>query len=142
MFIDKVVGDDAANGRFKIDKVTSDTFDLFHGDTPVAPMSRRQIQLRAAGGAYPAHPYIDTGEDLAKVFYRVKGDDPQGTFQGTFVSVNVNGVPCMGRKTGSRFGSGDWAGRLEGRLLLDADLTDADGVPLPAGTYNFTFFGE
>ena len=29
-----------------------------------------------------------------------------------------------------------------GRLLLDADLTDADGNPLPAGTYNFTFFGE
>jgi len=28
-----------------------------------------------------------------------------------------------------------------GRLLLDADLTDADGTPLPAGTYNFTFFG-
>ena len=28
-----------------------------------------------------------------------------------------------------------------GRLLLDADLTDAYGNPLPAGTYNFTFFG-
>jgi hypothetical protein len=28
-----------------------------------------------------------------------------------------------------------------GRLLLDADLTDALGNPLPAGTYNFTFFG-
>src|ERR1051325_6774350 len=28
-----------------------------------------------------------------------------------------------------------------GRLLLDADLTDAYGTPLPAGTYTFTFFG-
>ena len=28
-----------------------------------------------------------------------------------------------------------------GRLLLDADLTDLHGNPLPAGTYNFTFFG-
>ena len=28
-----------------------------------------------------------------------------------------------------------------GRLLLDADLTDAYGTRLPAGTYNFTFFG-
>lgn len=33
-------------------------------------------------------------------------------------------------------------GQLDvGRLLLDADLTDASGSPLPAGTDDFTFFG-
>src|SRR5262249_6946824 len=29
----------------------------------------------------------------------------------------------------------------EGRLLLDADLTDADGKALAPGLYDFTFFG-
>ena len=71
------------------------------------------------------------------------GDDALGTFQGTLVSAN--GVD-RNKKTGSNFESGGWADRsltsAVGRLLLDADLTDADGVPLPAGTYTFTFFGE
>jgi hypothetical protein len=141
VLIDKVEGDNAANGRFKIDHVTSDTFELFHGDTPVAP-SPGADTVRGGRWAYPAHPYIDTGADLAKVFYRVKGDDPLGTFQGTFVSVNVNGVDVYGNKDGKKFRVWRLGRQNTGRLLLDADVTNADGVPLPAGTYNFTFFGE
>ena len=35
--------------------------------------------------SYPPHPYVDSGDDLKKVFYRVTGDDTLGTFQGTLV---------------------------------------------------------
>ena len=46
--------------------------------------------LTPTGGrwSYPLHPYVDSGADLTKVFYRVTGDDALGTFQGTLVSVN------------------------------------------------------
>ena len=138
--IDQVEGDAAANanGRFKINNVTSDTFELFDpvtGKTPIAPSGRY-----AGGGrwSYPLHPYIDSGADLAKVFYRVTGDDALGTFQGTLVSANGED---RNKKNGKKFRVWRLGRQKEGRLLLDADLTDADGIPLPAGTYNFTFFG-
>ena len=68
----------------------------------------------------------------------MKGDDPLGTFKGALVSVNgVDRNPTNKEKFRVfRLGL-----TTEGRLLLDADLTDADGIPLPAGTYDFTFFG-
>ena len=136
--IDQVNGDDAANGRFKINNVMSNTFELFDpvtGKTPIAPSGRY-----TGGGrwSYPLHPYIDSGADLTKVFYRVTGDDSLGTFQGTLVSAN--GVD-RNKKNGKKFRVWRLGRQKEGRLLLDADLTDADGTPLPAGTYNFTFFG-
>ena len=86
--IDQVNGDAAANGTFKINNVTSNTFELFDaatGKTPIAPSGRY-----TGGGrwSYPLHPYIDSGADLTKVFYRVTGDDALGTFQGTLVSAN------------------------------------------------------
>ena len=88
--------------------------------------------------SYPLHPYVDSGADLTKVFYRVTGDDSLGTFQGTFVSVN--GVD-ENKTTKKKFRVWQLGRQDVGRLLLDADLTDANGTPLPAGTYNFTFFG-
>ena len=130
----------AANGIFKIGNVTTNTFDLFNKDTglPVPPNG-----AYISGGRwsyYPPHPYIDSGggADLTKVFYRVTGDDALGTFLGTFVSVN--GVD-RNKTTGKKFRV--WQRGLldKGRLLLDADLTDATGKPLSAGKYNFTFFG-
>ena len=139
--IDQVNPDtSAANGIFKIGNVTTNTFDLFNKDTglPVAPNG-----AYVSGGRwsyYPPHPYIDSGggADLTKVFYRVTGDDALGTFQGTLVSVN--GVD-RNKTTGKKFRV--WQRGLldKGRLLLDADLTDASGNPLPAKKYNFTFFG-
>lgn len=136
--IDQVKGDDAANGRFKINNVTSNTFELFDpvtGKTPIAPSGRY-----TGGGrwSYPLHPYIDSGADLTKVFYRVTGDDALGTFQGTLVSAN--GVD-RNKKNEKKFRVWRLGRQNVGRLLLDANLTDADGTPLPAGTYNFTFFG-
>ena len=136
--IDQVNGDDAANGRFKINNVTSNTFELFDpvtGKTPVFPTGDY-----TGGGrwSYPLHPYIDSGADLTKVFYRVTGDDALGTFQGTLVSAN--GVD-RNKKNGKKFRVWRLGRQNVGRLLLDANLTDADGTPLPAGTYNFTFFG-
>jgi hypothetical protein len=136
--IDQVIGDNAANGRFKINNVTSNTFDLFdpiNGTTPIAPSGKY-----VSGGrwSYPLHPYIDSGSDLTKVFYRVTGDDALGTFQGTLVSVN--GVD-RNKKDGQKFRVWRLGRQNVGRLLLWADLTDADGIPLPAGTYTFTFFG-
>ena len=133
-------GTSAANGIFKIGNVTTKTFDLFNKDTglPVPPNG-----TYISGGRwsyYPPHPYIDSGggADLTKVFYRVTGDDALGTFQGTLVSVN--GVD-RNKTTGKKFRV--WQRGLldKGRLLLDADLTDAGGNPLPAKKYNFTFFG-
>ena len=66
------------------------------------------------------------------------GDDALGTFQGTLVSAN--GVD-RNKKNGKKFRVWRLGRQNVGRLLLDANLTDADGTPLPAGTYNFTFFG-
>ena len=66
------------------------------------------------------------------------GDDALGTFQGTLVSAN--GVD-RNKKNGKKFRVWRLGRQNKGRLLLDADLTDVDGVPLPAGTYTFTFFG-
>jgi hypothetical protein len=136
--IDQVTGDNAANGTFKIGNVSRTTFDLFDavtGKTPILPSG-----TYTGGGrwSFPLHPYIDSGADLTKVFYRVTGDDALGTFQGTFVSVNgVDG----NIKDGKKFRVWQLGRQNVGRLLLDADLTDAYGTPLPVGTYNFTFFG-
>ena len=147
--IDQVEGDTAANGTFKIRNVTRNTFELFDaamGKTPIAPSGRYipSPPARTPGQwSYPLHPYVDSGADLTKVFYRVKGDEPDGTFQGT--RVLVNGVD-RNKKDGKQFrvwqlGRQKLDERTVGRLLLYDDLTDKCGTPLPAGTYNFTFFG-
>ena len=136
--IDQVIGDNAANGTFKIGNVTRNTFELFDpvtGTTPVAPTG---TYISGGRWSYPLHPYIDSGADLTKVFYRVTGDDALGTFQGTLVSAN--GVD-RNKTNGKKFRVWQLGRQDVGRLLLDADLTDAYGTPLPAGSYNFTFFG-
>jgi hypothetical protein len=136
--IDQVVGDNAANGTFKIGHVTRNTFDLFDPVTGMTPVAPTGTYVSGGRWSYPLHPYIDSGADLTKVFYRVTGDDALGTFQGTLVSVN--GVD-RNKKNGKKFRVWQLGQQDVGRLLLDADLTDAYGTPLPAGTYNFTFFG-
>jgi hypothetical protein len=135
--IDQVGGDPAANGTFKIGNVTRTTFDLFDAATGTTPVSPTGTYTSGGRWSYPLHPYIDSGADLTKVFYRVTGDDALGTFQGTFVSAN--GVDR--NKTTGKFRVWQLGRQNKGRLLLDADLTDKYGTPLPAGTYNFTFFG-
>jgi len=136
--IDQVGGDPAANGTFKIGHVSRLTFDLFDAATGMIPVSPTGTYTRGGRWSYPLHPYVDSGADLTKVFYRVTGDDALGTFQGTLVSANgVDG----NKTTGKPFRVWQLGKQNTGRLLLDADLTDADGNPLPAGTYNFTFFG-
>lgn len=138
IIIDSVTGDPAANGTFKVGNVTKFTFDLFDvaTDAPIAPAG-----AYTGGGrwGYPLRPYVDTGADLTKVFYRVTGDDALGTFLGTFVSVN--GVDRNPNKPDEKFRVWNLGSTATGRLILDADLTDAAGNPLPAGTYSFDFFG-
>jgi hypothetical protein len=136
--IDEVGGDKAANGTFKIGNVTRLTFSLFDAATGTTPISPSGNYTTGGRWSYPLHPYIDSGADLTKVFYRVTGDDALGTFQGTLVSAN--GVD-RNKTTGKKFRVWRLGQQKTGRLLLDADLTDAYGTPLPAGTYNFTFFG-
>jgi hypothetical protein len=127
-----------ANGTFKIGNLTRDTFGLFDAATGTIPIASSGKYAGGGRWSYPLHPFTDSGADLRKVFYRVTGDDVLGTFLGTFVSVN--GVD-RNKKDGQQFRV--WRLGLSdlGRLLLWADLTDKDGNPLPAGTYNFTFFG-
>ena len=136
--IDQVRGDPAANGTFKIGNVSRLTFDLFDAATGTIPVSPSGHYTGGGRWSYPLHPYVDSGADLTKVFYRVTGDDALGTFQGTLVSVNR---VDSNKTTGKPFRVWQLGLLDKGRLLLDADLTDADGNPLPAGTYNFTFFG-
>ena len=138
VIIDQVGGDPAANGTFKIRNVSRLTFDLFDAATGMVPVAPSGTYTTGGRWSYPLHPYIDSGADLTKVFYRVTGDDSLGTFQGTFVSVN--GVD-ENKATKKKFRVWQLGRQDVGRLLLDADLTDANGTPLPAGTYNFTFFG-
>jgi hypothetical protein len=136
--IDQVGGDPAANGTFRVGNVTTNTFDLFDAATGTAPVAPTGSYTSGGRWAYPLHPYIDSGADLTKVFYRVTGDDALGTFLGTLVSVN--GVD-RNKTTGKKFRVWQLGRQDVGRLLLDADLTDANGAPLAAGTYTFTFFG-
>ena len=136
--IDQVTGNNAANGKFKINNITSNTFELFDAATGTMPIFPSGKYTGGGRWSYPLHPYIDSGADLTKVFYRVTGDDALGTFQGTLVSAN--GVD-RNKTNGKNFRVWRLGRQDVGRLLLDADLTDADGIPLPAGTYNFTFFG-
>ena len=140
--IDQVQGNTAANGNFKVANATKNTFDLVNPDG-TNTTGNGAYTSGTGRWSYPLHRYIDTGADLTKVFYRVTGDDALGTFQGTFVSAN--GVD-RNKTTKKKFrvwqlGRQKLDQQTVGRLLLDADLTDAYGVPLPAGTYNFTFFG-
>ena len=86
--IDQVKGDLAANGTFKIGNVTSNTFELFDPLTGTTPIRPNGDYTGGGRWSYPLHPYIDSGADLKKVFYRVTGDDALGTFQGTLVSAN------------------------------------------------------
>ena len=132
----------SANGKFKVGNVTKFTFDLFDAATGTIPV---QSNGAATGGRwyFPLlHPYVDTvlpslpGNDLSTVYYRVLGDDALKTFQGVPVSVNgVDHDPITKKKFRV------WQlGQLDiGRLLFDANLTDATGAPLTAGTYTFTF---
>jgi hypothetical protein len=144
--IDQVNGDppnppNAANGTFKIGNVTSVTFDLFDAATGKIPVSPTGTYKSGTGRwSYPLHPYIDSGADLTKVFYRVTGDDALGTFLGTFVSVNGVDKPPPPKKP-DMFRVWQLGRQDVGRLLLWANLTDASGADLAAGTYNFTFFG-
>ena len=88
MVIDQVGGDPAANGTFKIGLVSRLTFALFDAETGTIPVSPSGTYTRGGRWSYPPHPYVDSGDDLTKVFYRVTGDDALGTFQGTLVRVN------------------------------------------------------
>ena len=89
------------------------TFALFDAETGTIPVSPTGTYTRGGRWSYPPHPYVDSGDDLTKVFYRVTGDDALGTFQGTL--VRVNGVDRNQNRThpGSRSGSGDWASRIQ-----------------------------
>jgi hypothetical protein len=136
--IDQVGGDPAANGTFKIGNVSRLTFDLFDAATGMTPVSPTGTYTRGGRWSYPLHAYVDSGADLTKIFYRLTGDDALGTFQGTLVSAN--GVE-RNKNTGKLFRVWQLGRQDTGRLLLDADLTDAHGNPMPAGTYNFTFYG-
>jgi hypothetical protein len=136
--IDQVGGDTAANGTFKVGNASKTTFDLFDAATGTIPVGPNGSYTGGGRWSYPLHSYVDTGADLTKVFYRVTGDDALGTFLGTFVSVN--GVD-RNKVTSSKFLVWQKGTQSNGRLLLGSDLTDANGTLLPAGTYNFTFFG-
>ena len=54
--IDQVNGDDAANGTFKINNVTSNTFELFDAATGTTPITPSGDTLAAAGGATRSIP--------------------------------------------------------------------------------------
>ena len=88
VMIDQVGGDLAANGTFKIGNVSRLTFDLFDSATGTTPIAPSGTYTTGGRWSYPLHPYVDSGADLTKAFYRVTGDDSLGTFLGTFVSVN------------------------------------------------------
>jgi hypothetical protein len=142
--IDQVIGDNAANGTFKVGNVSRRTFELYDAATGKIQIAPSGDYKSGGRWAYPLHPYVDTGDKLERVFYRVTGDDVLGTFQGTLVSVlGVDRNPTNNKKFRVfRLGAQKVDQQTVGRLLLDADLTLANGSALPAGNYTFSFFGE
>lgn len=148
VIIDQVVGVDAANGTFTIKNVTRDSFDLYRDGNAVTGTGSYNRDKTPGRWSYPPVPYIETGSDLAKVFYRVTGDDSLGTFQGTpIVSVKQNGVviPVKGGEKGKeKIRVWQLGKQKTGQLLLNTKMIKADGstTPLVSGTYTFTFSGE
>lgn len=147
VMIDQVLGVKEANGKFTIKNLSKDAFDLYDLETGKTPVN--------GTGTYSPTPtvgrwsnlpmtYIDTGDKLEKVFYRVEGDDALGTFLGTpVVKVEKNGVtiPVTG-KNGEKLRIWRRGQQNVGRLLLNVDqVIKADGsnAPLEAGDYTFTF---
>src|SRR5262249_8341410 len=133
-----------ANGKFKINNVTSNTFELYDAMTgmPIMPCQGCNYTPDTGRWGYPLHAFIDTGNDLTKVFYRVVGEDVLGNFLGTFVAVNGVDRDKKGEKFRVwRLGQQKIREQTVGRLLVFADLTDAAGNSLPRGTYGFSFFG-
>lgn len=139
VIIDRVNGVPAANGTFKVQHATKYSFEILNAQTgaPIPFSGAYKTTPSPGRWGYPPRPYIETGADLTKVFYRVTGDDALGTFLGTFVSVN--GVHQ--NKEGVKFRVEQLGTTDSGRLILNTPLTNADGTPLPAGTYPFDFFG-
>ncbi len=147
--IDQVVGVDAANGTFTIKNVTRDSFDLYKDGNAVAGTGTYTSDPTPGRWSFsPEVPYIETGTDLSKVFYRVTGDDALGTFQGTpIVKVEQNGVELKvvgGEKGKEKIRVWQLGKQKTGQLLLNTKIVKADGstTPLTSGTYAFTFSGE
>lgn len=146
VLIDQVIGVKEANGKFTIKNVSKNGFDLYDLETGTKPVT--------GTGTYSPSPtvgrwsnlpvvYVDTGKDLAKVFYRVQGDDALGTFLGTPVTAVVKDgrtIPVVA-KNGDKLRIWRLGRQDVGRLLLNTDrVMKADGSgPLPADTYKFTF---
>jgi hypothetical protein len=140
--IQGVQGDTAANGTFKIGNVTPTSFCLFDEKTgePIKPNGKTPTPPKgqpAGNWSLPKSPYIDTGSDPTVVFLRVKGDDPEGTFQGTVVSVNGQAMDPNNKVRVRGLGVRD-----KGRLILSGKLKYADGTEVPAGTHMFHYTSD
>jgi hypothetical protein len=138
--VESVEGNQAANGTFTVQNVGRSSFELKDsaGSGPYKPKTGRW-------GLLPYRAALTTGKDLTQVFDRVKGDAAEGTYLGTWVSVNgVDRNPIPDPKTGQkeRFRVWQRGMRDNGQLLLNIPLTDASGNPLPKGTYTVKFFGD
>lgn len=119
--------------------IGKNTFELYHLDGTPTQGNGAYAKGTGRWGTYPFRAYLETGEDLTKVFDRVTGDDDAGTFLGTFVTVN--GVDR--NKDGVRFRVWQREDRKTGRLLLNTPLTDASGNPLPKNSaLSVTFSGD
>ncbi len=126
--IDQVTGDLAANGTFKIGNVSKTTFDLFDAATGTIPV--------APSGAYGQWRQVELSPSS---LHRLGSRSHEGILSG-------DGRRCAGHLPGdARFG--EWRGPQQddrrkvprlaarpagvGRLLLAADLTDANGHRCP-----------
>ncbi len=125
--IDEVRGNFAANGKFKVANVTKNTFEL---------AGSKGNGAYGGGGRWTTGPlYFITGVDLLNVYWKLKGDDRTAGFEGALVSGP--GVPVKGTIRIKKLGNDQ-----QGQLGLNAQLTTADGKPLPKGYYQWTFSGK
>jgi len=137
--IEEVMGNTAANGTFKVQHAAKYSFELVDSETGEPIAGNGQYTNKPTPGLFysPKLPYIDTGSDLGKVFYRVTGDDALDTFEGTSVEVDD-----LKMKEGQEVRVKYLGQRDVGRLILSEPLLKADGQPLPAGTYTFSYYGD
>lgn len=130
VIIDQVMGSPGANNTFKISNVSRDKFEL------VGSVGNGDY---TGGGRWTVGPLPFITVDPLSVYWKLKGDDKNAGFLGAILTGD--GVRKKGSVRIQQLGND-----TQGQLALNIGLTTVNQagvvVPLPKGTYEWTFSGK